>query len=129
MNLQILTTENCQSVRTGSPRIRLNVKSGTFSINKYAAQKIGLKPGEGILIYFDSETSQHYIARSSAENAFMLRQGSDKSGFVFNNIALVKIIADRHEVSQNFNFAIGTKIEDSVISDLFPLLYSKSAKL
>lgn len=128
MKLEVLSTDNCQSTRTGEPRIRLNVKSGTFNINKYAAEKIGIKTGERILIYFDPEETQHYIARSGAENAFAPRQSSDKNGFLFNNSALVKTIAERHKVSENFNLAIGPKVEESEIPGLFPLLYSKSAK-
>ncbi|MCR9064507.1 MAG: hypothetical protein NXI00_11110 [Cytophagales bacterium] len=123
MNLEILNTQNCQTVRSGEPRVRLNLKSGTVTINSIGADKIGFKPSQGVLFYYDKEENQHYISIASGNTAFVPRTDSSKRNYIFNNSALVKTIAKRHNAEENFNLIIGKESDEH--TGLFPLLYAK----
>lgn len=96
MNLKTYNAENCRASRSNRPVIGINVKSGVFSINREAADLMGLKSGDKVEIHQDQDNEGDWYLAKSNGVGFPVRMPKDDAArvLVFNNTRLCRAIAD-----------------------------------
>jgi hypothetical protein len=101
MKLKEFNVENTVSERytpVQVPALGINVKSGLFRLNKAAAELIGAKVDELVVLHQDEEEPTDWYIEKVKEKGFKLRfKDNVGSGLFFNSAPLAKAIADSVE--------------------------------
>ena len=96
MNLQTFNPENLPSAKGSSktPLIGLSVKSGTFRINRTAAEKMNLKKDDSILMNQNADEVSEWFLEKVNKGGFELREKENitPGGLVFQSAPLVRKI-------------------------------------
>ncbi len=95
MKLKTFTPDNCKVVKkSGVAAVGMNLKTGLFNMNKVAADLIGLKSGDSVLISQDEENPEDWYIEK-VENGFVVRNKVNVgTGVLFNNATIVRAIAE-----------------------------------
>lgn len=95
MKLKTFNATNVVMVRSFTPGIGVNSKSGLFTINRAACDEIGLKEGDFIQFLQDEEEPENWFIEKVKDTGFQLRgKGDEKSALSFNNTTMVRKIFD-----------------------------------
>jgi len=80
-----LTTFNAQNShqKSGDPIIRFSPK-GVISINKHGVKKVGLSPGDEIIIHQDKRRTKDWYLEKVSAGGFILRGISGGDSLLFN---------------------------------------------
>lgn len=99
MKLKTFDIESVPVVRSYTPAIHINTKTGLFTFNKSACTLLGLVENDHVIFHQDEDDSDWYIEKVK-ENGFLLRSKKDESnGLVFNNAALSRMLFESVECS------------------------------
>ncbi len=93
MKLKIYNTENSKGTNTGKPTVRINKKSGLFSLSKAASELIGIVAGDKIVFVQDEDSpADWFIQKTTDASGFSLRQKGTNDGGAFNCTKLAHAI-------------------------------------
>ena len=95
MKLNVFNKENAKCVRdSGSPSVRIGVKTGLFTFNSAFAERLNLKIGDALIICQDDDRKKDwYVACVEAKNGFEVRAKDDQKSFTFNSVKTAKELA------------------------------------
>jgi bifunctional DNA-binding transcriptional regulator/antitoxin component of YhaV-PrlF toxin-antitoxin module len=93
MKLKTFNTTNTASVgRSSQPVISIS-HGGAFTINKSAAEQLGIAAGDRIELHQDEDSPKEwFISKCTTQSGFAIRQGYDAKGLMFNSSALRQLI-------------------------------------
>lgn len=93
MKLKTFNTINTAAVgRSAQPVISIG-KAGVFTVNKAAAEQLGLTAGDRVELHQDEDSPRDwYISKCTTDSGFAIRQGYDTKGLMFNSSAMRQLI-------------------------------------
>jgi hypothetical protein len=93
MKLKVFNTTNVLQVRTTQPFIHCNKSTGLICINKEAAAKLKLKPGDQVQFLQDESEEETWFLEKVAKDGFEVRSTKNTSpALMFNSSCLVRKI-------------------------------------
>lgn len=122
MKLKSYNTENMEVKRASIPSITVNLKVGTFSINRAACDIIGLKPGDLVQFNQDESNTENWYIEKVKTNGFAVRGKTDEStGVLFNHTSMAREIAGSFDINSTFRMLVAgepTKFEKRTLHGL-----------
>ncbi|WP_319502536.1 hypothetical protein [uncultured Draconibacterium sp.] len=124
MNLKSYTRQDCGTLTNGVSSLRVTTK-GTFTINKFAVNGIGLKVNDKIEILQDQDRpADWYIKKSDHPEGFILRKQSC-GALICNAQAIAKILLNSiDKANESVTLRMATTPEEG---DYYAIL-TRSAK-
>jgi hypothetical protein len=108
--LKFLNVETCKVLRHGEPRISVNGKSGTVTINKEASEKMGITEASTVQAVLDDKWTYLMV---NFEKGFAVRVDSEKQrgAHIVQNSSLARAILKNagFEEKSSYRFKIGEK--------------------
>ena len=95
MKLKEFNAENTMSLRSEKPSLHINTKTGLFSFNKAACDKLGLVDGDQVTFHQDEEDPGDWYIRTLGKTGkgFALRAKENVSkGLLFNNTSMARAL-------------------------------------
>lgn len=110
-----LKTFNAYNMQKGAknfrPFITLNIKSGVITVNRGAAELMGIKQGDGVQLHQDEDDPESWYIEKTKNGGFNLRHNKSKTTLMFNNCSLVREIFQSMEYHANkTKISIGEEI-------------------
>lgn len=108
--LKFLNVETCKVLRHGEPRVNVNGKSGTVTINKEASEKMGIAETSNVQAVIDGKWTYLMI---NFEKGFSVRVDASKQigAHIIQNSSFARAILKNAgmEEKSSYRFKIGEK--------------------
>lgn len=90
-----LTTPVARGQHTKAPSIHVNIKTGLFTLNKTAAELIGVIDGNMVQIHQNEDDPQEWFIEKVKKDGFIVRANSKEGivfSYLFNNATIARMI-------------------------------------